>query len=72
MKFTELDYKEVVENARRDILEADGGFDNLGERVNDLLMYTPGLGPYIRKKKHALIESAQLARDIVDGIKFRI
>jgi hypothetical protein len=69
MKFTELDYIEVVETARRDILEEDGCFDNIGERVNDLLMYTPGLGPYIRKKKHALMESSHLARDIVNGIK---
>ena len=73
MKFTEKDYESVVEKARKEVLEKDGCFDNLAQKVEDLLMYTPGLGPYMRKKLHVFDCGMRLSSDIHNGIgKLRV
>jgi hypothetical protein len=69
MKFTDADYEAVVDKARQELFDRDGSFDNVGDKVEELLMYTPGLGPYMRKKLKTFDCGMRLASDIHNGIQ---
>jgi hypothetical protein len=73
LKFTEKDYESVISKARRELLKRDGCLDNTADKVEELLMYTPGLGPFMRKKMKTFNPAMRLSSDIHNGVrKFRV
>lgn len=50
-----------------DMLEGDAAIDT----AQDLLLRTPGLGQYVRKKRGYLNSVESVARDILNGVGFK-
>jgi predicted class III extradiol MEMO1 family dioxygenase len=64
MKFTDSDYEAVIKKAHELI-----DLDHTADKVEDLLMHTPGLGSYMRKKFKVFNIAMKLSSDIYSGIK---
>ena len=63
-RWSEKKYREFLDEKRKELMERDGCLDNVGQFAEDLLMYTPGLGPYLRKKMQELFPMLRLANDL--------
>jgi hypothetical protein len=67
MKWSIELYEKTVDEHRKVLLDRDGCLDNACDEALDMLMYIPGLGPYIHNKLKAFDSTSKLARDIIKG-----
>jgi hypothetical protein len=71
IRWNDQRYGQLIHEKRQTLIDEDileGG--TATDVAEDLLLRTPGLGPYVRKKRGYLNSVESVARDILNGVGF--
>lgn len=70
-KWNDQNYGQLIHEKRQSLIDEDMLEGDIAtDEAQDLLLRTPGLGAYVRKKRGYLNSVESVARDIMSGVGF--
>lgn len=69
IKWNDQRYGQLIAESRQSMMD-NNSLNSVLYRAHELLMYTPGLGSYIRNKRGSLNATETLITDLTNGISF--